>query len=437
MRSLAAASILVLAFAAGVGVGTSRAPFAGGPLPVHAAAGERPAASTPLGFLADGEPMDVQARQLNILMQMPPEERWKNYIAPYLASQGVADAAVVEQDGTMEEAADTPAELDAFRAKYAQFTADTQRLLDLIPPEQRMDIKQRVAAAQAGIPSMSYDELASLKAAFSDYPGFWSTPTWAANMLAGSGGGGGLQLGGKQPLQPLVKPTVPPSVPQVPNCKSFGMDPICGDCPVAPAGGYITIAVLKSVALAGKFGCQFIPPDLLTGTTEIPNPVNVICVGVRVGLELAAAAVELAYELANRCNEGVFGSIIATYLDTTISSRASQQSHDFHRAWNLRTDIEDNLLDLLDKRISTFQLPASQDGFLDRTNDLSVDWIVEDTINMQAAAGYDVRNAQSELSAARVLLAGGEYKGAYARYRYAYRAAVRVGRELPAATPTP
>lgn len=436
MRSLAAASILVLAFAAGIGVGTSHAPFAAGPAPVHAAAGERPAASTPLGFLADGEPMDVQARQLNILMQMPPEERWKNYIAPYLASQGMADAAVVEQDGITEAAADTPAELDAFRAKYAQFTADTQRLLDLIPPEQRMDIKQRVAAAQAGIPNMSYDELAALKAAFSDYPGFWSTPSWAANMLAGSGGGG-LQLGSKQPLMPFVKPTVPPSVPQVPNCKSFGSDPICGDCPVAPAGGYITIAVLKSVALAGKFGCQFIPPDLLAGTTSVPNPVNVICVGVRVGLELAAAAVELAYELANRCNEGVFGSIIATYLDTTISSRASQQSHDFHRAWNLRTDIEDNLLDLLDKRISTFQLPASQDGFLDRTDDLSVDWIVEDTINMQSAAGYDVRNAQSELSAARVLLAGGEYKGAYARYRYAYRAAVRVGRELPAATPTP
>ena len=441
MRNSALAKVLgpivvAGAFAAGLGYGNSTtAPF-GAARPVQAAAPPPgPNAAAPLSFLQDNEPAAVQARQLAMLEQLPEEQRWRQYIAPYLAAQGVADAAVTQQDDDPP----TPADLEAFRATYATFAVDIQRLLDLIPPDRRMDIKDRVAEAQVLIPEMTYDELAALKEGFADYPGFWSAPTWAANLLASSGHVQAMQLQpGGGAAQPQALPTLPPFVPQFPDCKEYGSTPICDDCPVAPAGGYISIAVLNAVAVAAKYGCQFIPPDLLTGSASIPNPVNVICVGVRVGLEIAAASLNLAYELANNCNEGVFYGLVVTYLDTTVSSRASQQSHDFHRAWNLRTDIEDNLLDLLDKRISTYQLPASQAGFLTATTtDLSVDWIVEDTINMQAAAGYDVRNAQAELADARILLSGGDYKNAFARYRKAYRAAVRVGRELPAATPTP
>ncbi|MEO8083523.1 MAG: hypothetical protein ABI780_06860 [Ardenticatenales bacterium] len=430
MRKTALVPVLACAFALGVGYGVGISPLERASDAVHAAEPIRPRADAPMAFLQDGEPYEVQKQQLAVFNTLPVKQRWHDYIAPYLASQGVADAAVTAQS----DAPPTPAELEAFRARYATFAADTQRLLDLIPAEQRMDIKARVAAAQLLIPDMSYDQLAALKDSFTDYPGFWSTPTWAANTLARSGHVAAAQAlpGGPAGMIPLVKPTVPPSIPQFPSCKEFGGDPNCGDCPAAPAGGDITIAVLNSLALAGTYGCQFIPPDLLAGTTSFPNPVNVICVGVRVGLELAAAAVTLANDLAGECAQGVFYGTLTTYLDTTVSSRASQQSHNFHRAWNIRTDIEDNLLDLLDTRISTFQLPVSQNGYLNRTDDLSVDWIVDDTISLEQSAGYDVRNAQAELSDARTLLTTGDYKNAYARYRKAYRAAVRVGRELSA-----
>ena len=165
--------------------------------------------------------------------------------------------------------------------------------------------------------------------------------------------------------------------------------------------------------------------------TSIQNPFKLLCTSLRTGFEIAAASVAYQSKLNSECEGGYHWGILHAYLDAEVSTRASQASFDHYSARSLRLDIEENLLDVLDDRVSLFQLPASQDGYLDAVDDVSVRYVVSDTIRMQELVGYDdeIRNALDEYNAAEALRAAGDYKSAYARYRKAYRAAVRVGRE--------
>ncbi len=393
-------------------------------------------------FLADEEAVDTQMRQLEIYYaRLGPQSAWTNHMPQLLAEMGSTQGLDQEEDDPPY----SPAELEAFRQQLDGFTRDLDGLLELFPSEQTLDARERLAATIQVLPELTDEQLALMRSSFADYPGYWDVPSQVRGMLEP---GQSLPFGQPAPgpvipglpgLAPEARPTVPVGidVPDVEGCGDFGGDPTCGECPAPPAGGIITIFSLETAALATNTVCEFLPPKILAGTTDIPNPANIICVSIRVGIELAAAAVELAQALHDECEDNYHRSIVHWYLDETVSSRASQKSHDFHDLWTLRVAIEHDLLNQQDQRISLFQLPESEGGYLDATTGVSVRGIVLDTIEMNETAGYieDTRYARDEYEAAEEHLADGDYKSAYARYRLAYRAAVQVGRILP--TPVP
>jgi hypothetical protein len=213
------------------------------------------------------------------------------------------------------------------------------------------------------------------------------------------------------------------------NCGDFASGWGCPDCPPYPEGNIYTVFALNTAVFVAESVCSFFDGDVLISGAETPNPAKIICILAKAALEVTATAVELAFKLADECLGFIAGHAVNVYLDTYVNSRASQKSHDFHRLHNLRMALEDAMLDEGDIRQSAFQMPVAFGGFLDAEDDISVRWVVSDTIKMQQDAGYDVRNAETEYAAAEAHLAAGQYKDAFARYRLAYRAAVRVGRE--------
>ena len=85
----------------------------------------------------------------------------------------------------------------------------------------------------------------------------------------------------------------------------------------------------------------------------------------------------------------------------------------------VRMNIEENLQQDGNRRVSLFQIPAIRGGYLDTTRD-----IVTETIIQNLSAGMPVGNAAAELAAGNSLFAQFKWKDAYGRYRNAYRAAV-------------
>jgi hypothetical protein len=85
---------------------------------------------------------------------------------------------------------------------------------------------------------------------------------------------------------------------------------------------------------------------------------------------------------------------------------------------DLRLKIEEDLASPGNHSIALFEVPASGGGYLNLVRD-----IVADTIAKMQAAGQGVGNAQSFLAAGDAAAAAHDYKGAYADYGKAYRAA--------------
>lgn len=365
-----------------------------------------------------------------------PAATWRTYVSPALASE--ADIALSTTDHP------TEGQLEALRDQMAVFYADLHATVELVPEEQRLDLLDKIAEAQAGIDDLTLEQLNETHAALRPYPGFWSIPAYARSVLEGLENGG-VPDGGAAPialppglravpglpgLQPQRVPTVPSSLPQeYANCKEGGKDPTCDGCPPAIAGGEATLFALDTAAWAAESVCSYFDGDITIFGTQIPNWAKIICIVAYSALQLTADAVRLAHELNQECENDFHAHLLNAYLDETISSRASQQSHDFHRLWQLRLDIENAMLDEANQRLSLFQLPRTHGGYLNTQDDVSVRYIVNDTIATIAAAGYDVRNAQTEYNTAETHLAAGRFKDAFARYRLAYRAAVSVGRE--------
>jgi hypothetical protein len=143
-------------------------------------------------------------------------------------------------------------------------------------------------------------------------------------------------------------------------------------------------------------------------------------------------------------------TLVNNRLDTTVSSRASQSSLDvFHNEFtsnatvvnskldaantkldnltitvsdqgtlNLRMHIEADLSEPGNHPIALFEIPASAGGYLNLTRT-----IVADTIAKMQAAGESVGQAEAFLAAGDAALAAHDYKGAYADFGKAYRAA--------------
>lgn len=355
---------------------------------------------------------------------------WSLHATPAMAAEGW-------QPVTDSEPPYTPEQLEAFRTQLITFAADLRTLAELFPEDSLLDTPVRLELTQERLESLDQEDLSSLRSAYRPYPGFWEYPAYLVGVLEAEssvarGAEEAFELPGFGRIEPEARPTVPSGdKPDLEGCNDFA-GPLCDGCPPGPAGGLATVFALDMAAKVNKVVCEYLPPKLLAGSTGIPNPANIICTTIRAGLETIAAEVKYFYEKNDLCETQFERHLVLWYLDETVSSRASQKSHNAHNAYELRVAIEENLLEVLDDRVSSFQLPASQGGVLDSTDGISVRWVVSDTIRMQEAAGYTgelIRNAKDEYAAAEALLADGDYKGAYARYRKAYRAAVRVGRE--------
>jgi hypothetical protein len=143
-------------------------------------------------------------------------------------------------------------------------------------------------------------------------------------------------------------------------------------------------------------------------------------------------------------------TLINARLDVAVSTRATQASLDvFHNeftanatvvntkldsantkldnlaitvsdqgALNLRLHIEADLSEPGAHPVALFEIPASGGGYLDLTRS-----IVADTIAKMQAAGQGTGVAQSFLAAGDAAVTAHDYKGAYANYGKAYRAA--------------
>ncbi len=364
-----------------------------------------------------------------------PEATWRTYVAPAVAGEDVA-LSTTEQP--------TEGQLEALRDQMKTFYADLHVTVELLPESQRLDLVDKIAEAEVGIDDLTLEQLNETHAALRPYPGFWSIPAYARSVLEqlehgatpdGAAAPAALPpnlraLPGLPGLMPERVPTVPSQLPQeYNNCKEFGKDPTCDGCPPPVAGGEATIFALQTAAWAAESVCSYFDGDITVFGTQIPNWAKIVCVVAYAALQATADAVQLAHDISQECENDFHAHLLNAYLDETISSRASQQSHNFHRLWELRLEMEDAMLDEANQRVSLFQLPRANGGYLNTQDDLSVRYVVGDTIATLSAAGYDVRNAQTEYNTAEAHLAAGRFKDAFARYRLAYRAAVSVGRE--------
>lgn len=369
-----------------------------------------------------------------------PSTAWQKYVAPAVASDEDVKLSMTEHP--------TEGQLEALREQMRTFYADLGATIELVPEEQRLDLADKVAEAAAAVDDLTIEQLGETHAALRPYPGFWSIPAYTRNVLeqverdraAGQSSSpvrnavfppSAPMLPGLPPLVPERSPTVPSSLPQAyQGCKESGGKSTCeGGCGPIVAGGVATLFALDTAAWAAESVCSYFDGDITIFGTQIPNWAKIICIVGYAAIQTTADAVRLVYDLNQQCEGDYHNHLVNAYLDETISSRASQQSHNFHRLWELRLEIENAMLDEANTRVSLFQLPRSHGGYLNTQDDVSVRYVVADTIATLSAAGYDVRNAQTEYATAETHLAAGRFKDAFARYRLAYRAAVSVGRE--------
>jgi len=444
-RGLRALFAALAALALGFGAALF-APDAPGPspaAPVAAAPAPRPAWQVAAdlrspAFFAPGEDTTAAAELQMALRRQSHEAVWRQHVAPALVGAEAAIAARTDAEPTV-------GELEALRAQIDAFYGDLEVALAHVEDHRRLDLLETLREARTGVADYSYEDLARLHEVFQAYPGYWAAGAYARDVMAGIAASGGSDatslaqpLAGLGPLPELPRleplqmrtPEVPSTGPgDYGNCSGYGGSGRCSNCPPQPAGGISTVFALQTTAFVAQSVCSYFDGDITVLGQEIPNFAKIICIVGYGTLQVIADAVKFANDLNSECEDDYSRGIIDAYLDATVSSRASQKSHDFHRLYALRIAIENAMLEEADERLGLFQLPRSEDGYLDAQDDVSVRYVVSDTIKTMQLAGYDVRNALDEYAAAELHLAAEQYKDAFARYRLAYRAAVRVGRE--------
>lgn len=231
------------------------------------------------------------------------------------------------------------------------------------------------------------------------------------------------------------------------GCPGIFTGNICTQC--ATFIPTAAIYAIKFGVIAASAATSVFDPDtdfcfpLVCTCITIPNIPYYVANSIRIALEAVHRGLSFNNDLANFCEDGLIFAIIDTYLDTTVSSRVTQDSLDAHSLLELRLQIEDNLLYQRDDRISLFQLPASIcGGGLPDTNGANMTGyegfkfcgklefvrdIVKEAIDQNAASGMllDIANARAELDAGDVHYMLRNYKSAYERYSTAYRYAVQ------------
>ncbi len=224
----------------------------------------------------------------------------------------------------------------------------------------------------------------------------------------------------------------------------------------------LAMMVVADVARAIRFMAEITSCDATLIVVCVPfgggsNAPGCIAYAVFKGVALFAEAVLAGF---NFCIWAVDRAELKTALENTERIHAELAMHDdnlttrfnwtdnalFHfRNLNLRSRIEDNLASPEDDPIALFTLPSdicvtTELEVFDR-NDAGDKFsskriagcglleVVSDTVKsaivMNLNAGQDINNAEAEFDAAVAHFDNGEWKLAYARFRKAYREAVR------------
>jgi hypothetical protein len=226
------------------------------------------------------------------------------------------------------------------------------------------------------------------------------------------------------------------------------------------AAGMLAAMVITDIAKAAAYLADIITCENTLIVIALPfgggtNIPGCVASGVVKGIGLAAEAI---LEGLKFCDGTIDGAELGAAFKNTVLLHAELAMHDdnlttrfnwtdndlFHfRNLNLRSRIEDNLASPEDDPIALFTLP----GDICITTDLEVISannprfssgriagcglleVVSDTvrsaIDMNQNAGQDINNAEAEFDAAVQHYNNGEWKLAYARFRKAYREAVR------------
>jgi len=209
------------------------------------------------------------------------------------------------------------------------------------------------------------------------------------------------------------------------------------------------IYAIKFGVIAASAATSVFDPDtdvcfpLVCTCISFPTIPYYVANSIKIALQAVHRGLEFNNALAAFCEDGLMWAIADTFLDTTVSSRVTQDSLDAHGLLELRLQIENNLLRQADDRISDFQLPSNicGDGLPDQDGANMTGYegfrfcgklefvreIVAEAIDQNALAGMliDVNKARAELDAGDVHYMLGNYKSAYERYSTAYRAAVQ------------
>jgi hypothetical protein len=326
--------------------------------------------------------------------------------------------------------------------------------------------------------TMTPEQIAAAKAEIGSHPGFWEFPEflrslfetgvqvppyYAAQMDAWStyrgigvppaSASGLLAVPTPNPtpvpyptFDPFPPRTLPDRQPSRAGCPGAFTEDTCDECPDGvPLEAVFAAKVVALIAgglndasgTASQDVCA--PPGV--GFT-VPNFVKYIFLAIKVAADATQRSLDFSRKLEEECEGNFHNALIDTYLDETVSSRLSQASLDDHSRLMLHIEIENNLLNQADDRISLFQLPESVCGDALPDDDPTIKSgmegyrfcgqlelvrdIVDDTIAENAAAGMtpEITQARNELAAGDNHYGLRQWKSAYERYSKAYRYAV-------------
>ena len=353
----------------------------------------------------------------------------------------------------------------AFRKEFVSYLTQMQQVGAMLrsSPRGRAALSQQgvttssLARSRDAIQHMTPSELAVLQKAFASVPNWQSHPRVLKAALRRNG----------------FSPNG--------TSRAFAVGPDCDPGPGTPLGitdWYIAVGV----ALALEIAHEAIPDDIVTSPLQIAaaglwgvaataalvleslNGVENECndakledftrtqLDVAVSTRATQTSVDAFTATLNNLS-----TLVNSRLDVAVSSRATQTSVNnvqtsvtvFHNeftanatvvnnkldaantkldslaitvsdqgALNLRIHIEDDLADPGNHPLALFEVPEANGGHLNLVRS-----IVADTIANMQATGQGVGNAQAFLAAGDAAKSAGNYKGAYANYGKAYRAA--------------
>jgi hypothetical protein len=268
---------------------------------------------------------------------------------------------------TGSQAAQPPAEkgdMEAFRAWLTDYFADWEALypqtqaLYSQPQKTPAAFTERIRTGQQVVAKLTTEELAMLKDVFDKNPSLANAPKDLQNAINQAS-----------------------AARQV--AKAGG-----AECPPGVDGGTITLFVFKAIALGTEQAGNYVPGDLVSGPpgfTVGAHPAKLVLNVIKHVAQWVVFGLETASEVNGDCEKENAEATIAENLDTTVTSRASQES---------LTQHDKDIKALLSQSDTDLKALLSQSGTA-TTNQISQ----HDTDMKAALAKHDtaVRNAGTQI----------------------------------------